>query len=506
MAEEEDEVEKRRRKKNPPKIQVANSSMAPQRLPALVLLLLLLCATSNGATSGASGARSRRCCKYASWDPSSSSSSSSVGAPCSAGPDACVVRMSDGELVSPGLQECNVAQDTKKDSGGAEEAKADCLADQFDDDGGGGGGDGWMEEFSGLPFSVRSYAFSDGSSPRPLPAVEVAVEYEQSWSSARFRIVDRSACPLSHGSSPSPSSSSSSSPLPSSCSPRCVGVIKSHSARSEGAELLYDCEVGFFTSSDDRSVVVTSGHLYELSVCLSGVVTSDARQASARCGQFYFVMPSVREEGGQVRLLRALPLLDKRALEQDRTVVLHFPADVLGGGRQESEVGIVLYGMEEGEEEWRVMANKTFSIGGKYSTLVFREDDMEMEAGEYRVVVEEDAVEVEVAKFRVEEERDGGGVAGAVAVLLLLLLVGAAAFYLYRRYQQIRSSSVVHPNRLLESGRIGGKSVFVVTNVDNRHHIDVVMALNKYLKVGAVASGLFFFFFLDICSDMTTHF
>ena len=39
------------------------------------------------------------------------------------------------------------------------------------------------------------------------------------------------------------------------------------------------------------------------------------------------------------------------------------------------------------------------------------------------------------------------------------------------------------PNRLLDSGRIKAKSVFIITNVDNRHHINIVHDFNKYLKV-----------------------
>ena len=44
------------------------------------------------------------------------------------------------------------------------------------------------------------------------------------------------------------------------------------------------------------------------------------------------------------------------------------------------------------------------------------------------------------------------------------------------------------PNRLLDSGRIKAKSVFIITNVDNRHHINIVHDFNKYLKVRRVLS------------------
>ena len=44
------------------------------------------------------------------------------------------------------------------------------------------------------------------------------------------------------------------------------------------------------------------------------------------------------------------------------------------------------------------------------------------------------------------------------------------------------------PNRLLDSGRIKAKSVFIITNVDNRHHINIVHDFNKYLKVRRVVT------------------
>ena len=54
---------------------------------------------------------------------------------------------------------------------------------------------------------------------------------------------------------------------------------------------------------------------------------------------------------------------------------------------------------------------------------------------------------------------------------------------LYRRYRYVQQNHQVCPHRLLESGRIKPKDVFIVTNVDNRHHINIVMDFGKYLKV-----------------------
>lgn len=54
---------------------------------------------------------------------------------------------------------------------------------------------------------------------------------------------------------------------------------------------------------------------------------------------------------------------------------------------------------------------------------------------------------------------------------------------LFYRYIYVKVSTQVTPNRLLDSGRIKAKSVFIITNVDNRHHINIVLDFNKYLKV-----------------------
>ena len=56
------------------------------------------------------------------------------------------------------------------------------------------------------------------------------------------------------------------------------------------------------------------------------------------------------------------------------------------------------------------------------------------------------------------------------------------------RYVYVKVSTQVIPNRLLDSGRIKAKSVFIITNVDNRHHINIVHDFNKYLKVRRVVT------------------
>ena len=62
-------------------------------------------------------------------------------------------------------------------------------------------------------------------------------------------------------------------------------------------------------------------------------------------------------------------------------------------------------------------------------------------------------------------------------------------FFVHRRYTQVQKSNQVNPNRLLESGRIEPRNVLIISNVDNRHHIDVVLGISKYLKVTHIFIG-----------------
>jgi hypothetical protein len=62
------------------------------------------------------------------------------------------------------------------------------------------------------------------------------------------------------------------------------------------------------------------------------------------------------------------------------------------------------------------------------------------------------------------------------------LLIFSSIFYA-KTFKNSQRRSKVSPHRLVESGRIKPKDVFIVTNVDNRHHINIVMDFGKYLKV-----------------------
>ncbi len=80
---------------------------------------------------------------------------------------------------------------------------------------------------------------------------------------------------------------------------------------------------------------------------------------------------------------------------------------------------------------------------------------------------------------------------GIILFLFFAASIGATVFFVHRRYTQVQKSNQVNPNRLLESGRIEPRNVLIISNVDNRHHIDVVLGISKYLKVSHVFVCLF---------------
>lgn len=425
-------------------------------------------------------ARDRQCCRYAASAPSDGGAPGG-GGPCAGGLDSCVVRDGEGSLSSPDLHHCRVLSDSKKDSGGRREDKTSCLAEAYDE-----GTVDWPDE--GPPFVLKPYAFADGASARPMPAVEVLLDYDQSWSVVRFRLANRDLC--AEGGEEPPGQS---------CNPRCVEILKNHEPPpgEAGGRVAYDCEVGFYVSPADQSVKVTAGDTYELSLCLSGVRGGDVGDVSLACRSFYFLMPGLGE-GDAGPALAGLPLLDKQAIEEDQTVVLHFPGSFLARGPAgKADQEVILYSRSDPADEWRSLGNKSLPLTDSYSTLKFGEADFDLENGHYRVALKgvADPVfgeAVVVANFEITTEGGGGGAAAALVLLLVLVAAAAGALYAYRRRERVRADSVVHPNRLVESGRVAGKSVFVVTNVDNRHHIDVVMALNRYLKAHCAVSEVYF--------------
>ena len=101
---------------------------------------------------------------------------------------------------------------------------------------------------------------------------------------------------------------------------------------------------------------------------------------------------------------------------------------------------------------------------------------------------------------------------GIVLTFMLMFFALAGTLIIWKRYNQVLKNNQVHerffcfclhnlkknplykvnPNRLLESGRITARSVLLISNVDNRHHIDIVLAFSRYLKTHCAVGEVYF--------------
>ena len=88
---------------------------------------------------------------------------------------------------------------------------------------------------------------------------------------------------------------------------------------------------------------------------------------------------------------------------------------------------------------------------------------------------------ITIANFRTL--RANQAALGTALILFIAVCLGAAIFFVHRRYVQIKEKSQVIPERLLDSGQIRPRDILIISNVDHRHHIDIILGLSKYLKV-----------------------
>ena len=102
----------------------------------------------------------------------------------------------------------------------------------------------------------------------------------------------------------------------------------------------------------------------------------------------------------------------------------------------------------------------------------------------------EDSVWIKMAQFSTGTRN--GSAMGMVLSLFLLVLIATFAIVIWRRYKHIQEKHKVNPCRLLESGRIKAKNVLIISNVDNRFHIDIVLAFGKYLKTHCAVGEVYF--------------
>lgn len=125
------------------------------------------------------------------------------------------------------------------------------------------------------------------------------------------------------------------------------------------------------------------------------------------------------------------------------------------------------------------------------NTIFIISSSRSLSDGKYNVSINtHNSGRISVAKFKlasnINSDSERGVSSGIISFLAVIILFGGVGFLLYRQYKLVQQKNQVCPHRLLESGRIKAKDVFVITNVDNRHHINIVMDLGKYLKVGQI--------------------
>ena len=81
---------------------------------------------------------------------------------------------------------------------------------------------------------------------------------------------------------------------------------------------------------------------------------------------------------------------------------------------------------------------------------------------------------------------------GVVLSLFFLLSMATSGFLTWKRYNQVLEKNEVNPTRLLDSGRIKPRNVLIISNVDSRHHIDIVLSFSKYLKAHCAVGEVYF--------------
>ena len=243
---------------------------------------------------------------------------------------------------------------------------------------------------------------------------------------------------------------------------RCVTIQRpgAPSAKQAKEFLLYDCEIGIYTNAN-AVTQATSGSTYSLDICLD-----------QSCQSFLLRLPEEQQESA------GLILVESKPLRNDGKLILHFPP-----------------GFDPG-------VNVTLKIQSKESQFEMEgyiKPDMKLEHWigfqldpdtAYTISYKSESNWIKMAQFKTGTRN--GSALGLVLSLFLLVCVVTASIVVWRRYRHIQEKHKVHPNRLLESGRIKAKNVLIISNVDNRFHIDIVLAFGKYLKTHCAVGEVYF--------------
>lgn len=237
--------------------------------------------------------------------------------------------------------------------------------------------------------------------------------------------------------------------------------------------LTYDCELGFYITETMISKR-THGSTYSLDICLDNF-----------CKSFLLQMPDTEWKIMDENLV----LVEKDPLVKDGNLRLHFPP----GFSRNVTVKIEESGLPPDKSN-NETAEETVVLHGELDINWIFEAFIGMDLSpdvQYSVFYQyQNSVWIKVAQFQTGPQDKVA--LGLVLFFLFMTLLAIATFLVYRRYQFVERTHQVNPNRLLESGRIKPRNVLIISNVDNRHHIDIILSISKYLKVSKLFQNYFY--------------
>ena len=297
---------------------------------------------------------------------------------------------------------------------------------------------------------MRSYLLDDEAIDSPhfdIHGLEVAVPYDEEFKQLRFRMYNNDICIFGNEVG---------------CSPRCVEIERNgaSSALEANEYLVYDCELGFYASPTKISSMV-HGSTYALQICMDEA-----------CNSYYLNMPG---KDDSKLMPDQLVLLEEAPLLFDAQLVLQFPPSMRS--KEHKNVTIKI----DSPEEEEVITVGNVDPDGRLDMFIGYHLTSDTS---YSIFYQHDGNWIKVAHFRTFKANQTA--LGIALFLFFAACLGAAVFFVHRRYNHVQKINQVNPNRLLESGRIEPRNVLIISNVDNRHHIDVVLGFSKYLKVSNI--------------------
>jgi len=454
----------------------------------VALFGLVLAAESNGFDTKSQ--RQRTCCPYA----FNSSSKAARNDLCSSA-SSCILTSGNG-LASPPLSSCQISSDSKRykddldvcldltfpglKAAEATEASAENKSNK-----------GHLRR----PWRITPYIVDIGY---VLPAVALKVDYKVKWDQLYFRILDTDLCGAGNGSGDDDSVNNEY------CNPRCVTVDRNPNQNENAgngddsnSEFMYDCEVGFY-SSKTRMTTTTSGHTYSLDICLFSAAdatspSNESLSAAPTCGSYLFRIPRVSDI--QASDFRDLILLDKRSLLNEQTLDLYFPKHfedkqekifvqlLKVEGQHDDDADTVLVEDFEVETLGQGLSgdSASFPIGGHLDKGVY----------EVAVKVDDGHAEVVVARFELNHE-DLEAKSASVWVTIGLVIFTLVTLGVYFKYLCVKKFQKVDPAKMYGNESSKAPCVLVMSNVDNRQHVDVILQFNDYLKTNCNVSEVYF--------------